>query len=224
MVPLSGNFKTDNEDLNVISRTRVSRIINTVTTARLTLGPIYHNVIFPRDDKSINDNLLGFSCIFNFPNVIGAIDWNHIPMKAPKPKINSLYKRYEVCVASLKFANLVAKWPGLSHDAFEWTYFTLCDIFLNSDTRLFTLRQCITLEKIFVDLLSWTQVTPLKKRLTRPMPGQEKMLGSLRCGFFSDRMDFQIPIRLLVTTESFEHHASGVFSCLHTNEGVDHIT
>lgn len=106
MVPLSANFKTDNEDVHVISRTSVSRIVNTVTTALLTLGPIYHNVKFPRDDKSINDNLLGFSCIFNFPNVIGAIDWIHIPMKAPKPKINSLYKHYEVCVASLKFANL----------------------------------------------------------------------------------------------------------------------
>lgn len=89
-----------------------------------------------------------------------------------------------VCVVSLKFANLVAKWPGVSHDAFEWTYFTVCDIFLNSDTRVFTLRQCITLEKIFVDLLSWTQVTPLKKRLTRPMPGQKKTVGVLKMWLF----------------------------------------
>lgn len=147
-MPLSGNFKTDNEDVHVISRTSVSRIVNTVTTALLSLSPIYHNVIFLRDDKSINDNLLGFSCIFNSPNVIGAIDWTHIPMKAPKPKKKILFINVmAVCGASLKFANLVAKWPGLSHDAFEWTYFTLCDIFLNSDTRVLTLRQCITLEK-----------------------------------------------------------------------------
>lgn len=224
MVPLSANFKTDNEDVHVISRTSVSRIVNTVTTALLTLGPIYHNVIFPRDDKSINDNLLGFSCIFNFPNVIGAIDWIHIPMKAPKPKINSLYKHYEVCVASLKFANLVAKWPGLSHDAFEWTYFTLCDIFLNSDTRLFTLRQCITLEK----KICWPSVlntsNSLEKAFNEAHARTRKNVGVLKMWLFSDRTDFRIPIRLLVTTESFEHHASGVFSCLHTNEGVDHIT
>lgn len=40
-----------------------------------------------------------------------------------------------VCGTSLKFANLVAKWPVSSHDAFEWTNSTLCDIFLSGDTN-----------------------------------------------------------------------------------------
>ena len=78
----SGNFQTVNGDVHGISKASVSRIVNTVTSALVTLSPNY--VRFPRDDRSINDTILGFSRISNFPYVIGAIDGTHIPIKAPK--------------------------------------------------------------------------------------------------------------------------------------------
>lgn len=34
-----------------------------------------------------------------------------------------------VCDASLKFINLVARWPGSSHDALVWNNSTLRDFF-----------------------------------------------------------------------------------------------
>jgi hypothetical protein len=135
----SGNFQTVNGDLHGISKASVSRIVNTVTSALVIVSANY--VRFPRDDRSINNTMLGFSRLSNLPNVIGAIDGTHIPIKAPKDDEHLFVNRKNfhsinvmaVCDASLKFTNLVARWPGSSHDAFVWTNSTLCDLFENGD-------------------------------------------------------------------------------------------
>ncbi|XP_061173676.1 putative nuclease HARBI1 [Saccostrea echinata] len=38
-----------------------------------------------------------------------------------------------VCDSNLKFLNLVAKWPGSSHEAFVWSNSVLCQIFENGN-------------------------------------------------------------------------------------------
>lgn len=64
-----------------------------------------------------------------FPNVLGCIDGTHVPIKTPckaehlfinRKNFHSINVQGE-CDSDLRFTNLVAKWPGISHDSFIWT-------------------------------------------------------------------------------------------------------
>lgn len=54
----NGNFQTVNGDLHGISKASVSRIVNAVSSAFVALSPNY--IEFPRDDRGIDDTILGF--------------------------------------------------------------------------------------------------------------------------------------------------------------------
>lgn len=68
-----------------------------------------------------------FFDVAGFPSVIGCIDCTHIRILAPKNKIERDYVNRK-CFHSInvqaivddrgKFLNIVAKWPGCTHDAF----------------------------------------------------------------------------------------------------------
>ncbi|XP_062620963.1 putative nuclease HARBI1 [Saccostrea cucullata] len=93
----------------------------------------------PTDDTAITNTMFNFSRISGFPNVIGAIDGTHIGIKSPSFEENVFVNRKNyhsintmaVCDANLKFLNVVAKWPGSSHDSFVWNNSTLCQILEN---------------------------------------------------------------------------------------------
>lgn len=65
-----------------------------------------------------------------------AIDGTHILIKALNNDEHLFVNRkffhsiniMAVCYASLKYINLVARWPGSSHDAFVWNSSTLYDL------------------------------------------------------------------------------------------------
>ena len=68
-----------------------------------------------------------------------AIDGTHIRIKSPSED-EHLYvnrKNYHsvnvqvLCDVSLKFLNVLAKWPGGNHDAFIWQNYNLRDMFEN---------------------------------------------------------------------------------------------
>ncbi|XP_062588934.1 putative nuclease HARBI1 [Saccostrea cucullata] len=79
--------------------------------------------------------------ICGFPNVIGAIDGTHVGIKSPSFEEHVFVNRKNyhsintmaVCDAKLKFINIVAKWPGSSHDSFVWNNSTLCQLFENKN-------------------------------------------------------------------------------------------
>ncbi|XP_071483870.1 putative nuclease HARBI1 [Diadema antillarum] len=68
------------------------------------------------------------------PNVIGAIDCTHVNIRAPKENPQVYVNRkgkhsinvQAIVNADLQFVNVVAKWPGSSHDAFIWENSNIC--------------------------------------------------------------------------------------------------
>ncbi|XP_062581489.1 putative nuclease HARBI1 [Saccostrea cucullata] len=72
---------------------------------------------------------------------ISAIDGTHVGIKSPSFEEHVFVNRKNyhsintmaVCDAKLKFINIVAKWPGSSHDSFVWNNSTLCQLFENKN-------------------------------------------------------------------------------------------
>jgi len=73
--------------------------------------------------------MAGFNSIANFPNVLGCVDGTQVPISAPHASEHLFVCRkgfhalnvQVVCDHQLRFTNIVAKWPGSSHDSFIWT-------------------------------------------------------------------------------------------------------
>ncbi|KAK0136546.1 putative nuclease HARBI1 [Merluccius polli] len=69
------------------------------------------------------------SQIADFPNVIGAIDCTHIAIKAPSEGEYAYVNRKHfhslnvqiICDAQMRLTNIVARWPGSTHDSFVLT-------------------------------------------------------------------------------------------------------
>lgn len=130
----TGSFQAILGDVHRISRPSVSRIINDFTDCLVRLSPEY--VKMPTQNDSVQI-MRGFSDIAGFPNVIGAIDGTHIRIKSPSLD-EHLYvnrKNYHsinvqaVCDSKLRFMNIVAKWPGSTHDSFILENSALKDMF-----------------------------------------------------------------------------------------------
>ena len=77
----SARFQAVCADLYGISKASVSRIVYAATSSLVALSPVY--IKFPSTDRDINNTILDFAHICNFPNVIGAIDGTHILIQAP---------------------------------------------------------------------------------------------------------------------------------------------
>uniref|UniRef100_A0A9J8BH65 Putative nuclease HARBI1 n=1 Tax=Cyprinus carpio carpio TaxID=630221 RepID=A0A9J8BH65_CYPCA len=67
-----------------------------------------------------------FAAMSGFPNVIGAIDCTHIAIRAPyvdefiyvnRKHVHSINVQI-ICDANLTLRNVVARWPGSTHDSF----------------------------------------------------------------------------------------------------------
>ncbi|XP_071160779.1 putative nuclease HARBI1 [Mytilus edulis] len=100
-------------------------------------------ISMPTDPASQQALKQGFYDISNFPNVIGAVDGTHVRIKSPAVD-EHLYvnrKNYHslnvmgVCDSNLKFLNIVAKWPGSTHDSFALRNSRLCEMFEDGDIR-----------------------------------------------------------------------------------------
>lgn len=133
----TGNFQTVTADLHGISKASISRIVRDVSISLVKRSPSY--IKLPNNETAITNSMFDFSRICGFPNVIGAIDGTHVGIKSPSFEENVFVNRKNyhsintmaVCDAKLKFINLIAKWPGSSHDSFVWNNSILCQLFEN---------------------------------------------------------------------------------------------
>lgn len=91
------------------------------------------------------------------------IDGKHIPIQAPSTHEYLFVNRKNfhsinvmaVFNSNLKFLNLVAKWPGSSHDAFVFSNSVLCQMFENGNIN----RGCLVVDSAY----------PLKNHLLTPV-------------------------------------------------------
>jgi hypothetical protein len=117
----SGSFQIVCGDTLHVSQASVSRCISQVIKAIITLRDDL--VCFPNDMEQVKHQ---FYEIANFPGIIGLVDGTHIPICKPvgiaEPEIYRSRKGFYslnvqlVCGPNMKIYNVVARWPGSTHD------------------------------------------------------------------------------------------------------------
>ncbi|ODM87280.1 putative nuclease HARBI1 [Orchesella cincta] len=123
----SGSFQWCLGSLAGISQPSVSRIIEECLSHTLSLKD--QVIIFPDTPEERNRTKQAFYNIDGFPNVLGVIDGTHIPIKAPvrnepvyvcRKQFHSVNTQV-ICGADYKFYDIIAAWPGSTHDSFIYT-------------------------------------------------------------------------------------------------------
>ncbi|XP_029672386.1 putative nuclease HARBI1 isoform X2 [Formica exsecta] len=94
------------------------RIIKKITEAIASLRPQY--IHCPNSNQSLRHTKESFYNIARFPKVIGAIDCTHVKIQSPGGEEAEVYRSRKgiftinvqaVCDSTLKFLDLVARWP-----------------------------------------------------------------------------------------------------------------
>ena len=121
----TGSFQTVVATSHGISQPSVSRCIRTVTYALCFFARDY--IVFPNQIEQLRIQQK-FLDLNGFPLVLGCIDGTHVPILAPPCNEDLFVNRKNfhsinvqaLCDSDLKFIDIVAKWPGCTHDAFIW--------------------------------------------------------------------------------------------------------
>ena len=118
----SGSMLLAMADFTGVSKASAGRIAKSVTLAIASLRPQY--IFMPQNDE-LNSLKLEFYRIARFPFVIGAIDCTHVRIQSPGGENAELYRNRKgyfswnvqtIADAKLKIRDIVARWPGSTHD------------------------------------------------------------------------------------------------------------
>ena len=120
----SNDFQNGVGDSFNISQPSVSNIVTKFINS--VNSKLNEFVNFPTTNNEIISNQFKFREIAAFPRVVGCIDCTHIRIQAPFQDENDYFNRKHyhsinvqaVCGPNYKFNNIVAKWPGSTHDSF----------------------------------------------------------------------------------------------------------
>lgn len=84
-----------------------------------------HHISMPRNEIEMREAAAGFFAIAKFPRTIGAIDCTHIKLQSPGGINAERYRNRKswfslnvqtVAASNLKIIDIVARWPGSTHD------------------------------------------------------------------------------------------------------------
>lgn len=111
-----------------LSQQSTSRVISETLDALVTPAFVSRFIKFPTRDADIRRTKDEFRQYHGFPGVVGAIDGTHIRIIAPKEYEAEYVNRKQyhsinvqlVFDAKYKILDVVAKWPGSTHDARIW--------------------------------------------------------------------------------------------------------
>ncbi|KAF0720277.1 putative nuclease HARBI1, partial [Aphis craccivora] len=163
----TGSFIATCADFAGIHKTTGGKIIIEVSKALAGLRPDFIN--FPTTDEEIRQVKQDFFNIAKFPSCIGAIDCTHIKIRSPGGNDAEIFRNRKqffsmnvqtICDSKLIIQNIVARWPGSSHDA---------NIFRNSaikqrfDNREF--KDCVLVADSGYPMQSY-MITPMLNPIT----------------------------------------------------------
>ncbi|CAJ1057880.1 putative nuclease HARBI1 [Xyrichtys novacula] len=119
----TGSFQREMADRAGVSQSTISRAMPTVVDQLIRLSNRY--IKFPYGAVEQANIKTQFAAIAGFPNVIGAIDCTHVAIKAPSLDEYAYVNRKGVhsinvqiiCDAQMNLLNIVARWPGSTHDS-----------------------------------------------------------------------------------------------------------
>ena len=122
-----------------LSQSSVCLAIDGVTRALVKHAPTY--IQFPVEQQTLRRTKIDFNSIAGFSNVVEAIDCTHIAVKTPSEHEEAFVNRkgihtinvQAVCDPDMKITNIVAKWPGSTHDSFIWCSSGLYTVFERND-------------------------------------------------------------------------------------------
>ncbi|XP_069686072.1 putative nuclease HARBI1 [Periplaneta americana] len=128
-------YATGGDQLSVadyagVSQSTASRIVHRVSSAIAALRCQYINL--PQTPQSVLQTQMRFYNKARFPKVIGAMDCTHIRIRSPGGNNAELFRNRKtyfslnvqaICNANMEFSDIVARWPGSSHDS---TIFNNC--------------------------------------------------------------------------------------------------
>ncbi|KAJ8889485.1 hypothetical protein PR048_008984 [Dryococelus australis] len=120
----AGEFLTIRGDFIGVHISTACQIVHRVTIclARMSREFVKMSTTQQEKEKVIRD----FYQIAGYPKVLGALDCTHVPVKSPGGENAELYRNRKqffslnvqaVCDTNLIFMNLVARWPGFTHDS-----------------------------------------------------------------------------------------------------------
>lgn len=107
-----------------IHKSTASLIVKLVSCVIATLRPQF--IRFPCNEIDIKKTKQDFYNIAKFPLVIGALDCTHVKIRSPGGNSAEIYRNRKsffsinvqtICNANLKILDIVARWPGSSHDS-----------------------------------------------------------------------------------------------------------
>ncbi|XP_020298875.1 putative nuclease HARBI1, partial [Pseudomyrmex gracilis] len=136
----TGTFQVAIGDFGGIHKSTMCRIIKKVTEAIASLRLRY--IHFPNSNQSLMHTKERFYNIARFPRVIGAIDCTHVKLLSPGGEEAEVYRNRKgifsinvqaVCNSALKFVDIVARWPGSTHDSTILNASTIRARFMNGE-------------------------------------------------------------------------------------------
>ena len=119
----TGSFQTVAGDLHGVSTSAAHNAIHDVSRA---IAGRKGNYIFMPRRENLARLKRDFFAVDQFPHVIGAIDCTHIRIKNPDALNGARYMNRKgfyslnvqvMCDANMRITNIVARWPGSSHDS-----------------------------------------------------------------------------------------------------------
>ncbi|XP_067686105.1 putative nuclease HARBI1 [Haliotis asinina] len=133
----TGKMQLCNADHIGVSQSSVSRAITQTITAVSVPAIVRQFISFPTSQAEIRRNQLGFYGIANFPGVVGVIDGTHIQILAPSQHEPAYVNRKQyhsintqvIFDHSSQIIDVVAKWPGSTHDSRILTESGVCALF-----------------------------------------------------------------------------------------------